>query len=75
MAQPKLDINTTNWPIDAQDDQVAYPGSWYLWGSIDALNGLTKRTLTSPFDVFQSDYDEGFQHGTWNRQYLNKTSM
>lgn len=73
--EPELDINTVDWPFDAWNDEQAYPGTWYLYGSIDGLNSFDKRTLQSPFDVFQADYDAGFDHGLWNKQYLTKTSM
>lgn len=70
-----IDIITSDWPFDAQDDQLAYPGTWYLYGSIDAQNSFTSRLLSPPFDVFQCYYDEGFRHGLWNKQFLTKTSM
>lgn len=70
-----LDINTVDWPIDVQAEEIAYPGTWYLYGSLDALNSFTKRTLQAPFDVFQADYDAGYDHGAWNKQYLMRTSM
>lgn len=72
---PYLDINTADWPFDPQDDQLSYPGTWYLYGSIDALNSFEKRTLQAPFDIFQQDYDDGWDHGMYNKQYLMRTSF
>lgn len=70
-----IDIVTSDWPFDAQDEQLAYPGTWYLVGSIDALNSFEKKTLTHPFDVFQDDYNAGFDHGSYNKQYIMRTSL
>lgn len=68
-----IDINSSSFPFESQSELV-YPGTWYMYGSIDGLNSFTKRTLNAPFDVFQKDYNAGFDHGTWSRQYLFQTS-
>lgn len=71
---PPIDIVSSSYAFDAESD-LPYPGTWYLAGSIEGMNGFVKRTLSPPFDVFQAIYDEGYDHGVWNKQYTVQTSL
>lgn len=67
--EPPIDIVTSDYEFDSQSDLV-FPGTWYQAGVTDGLNGFDKRSLEHPFDVFQDVYEEGFDHGEYNRTYL-----
>ena len=69
MTEPPIDINSDPFEFDSQTN-LTTPGAWYVYGVSDGLNSFDKRTLTPPFDVFQGAYDDGFDHGTYNRTYL-----
>jgi len=66
---PIIDINTSDFEFDAYSPLVT-PAAWYNYGVTDGLNSYDKRTLEAPFDIFQQDYEDGFDHGVYMKVYL-----
>jgi len=64
-----IDINSSDYVFDPLSPLV-YPGTWYSYGVTDGLNSFERRTLSPPFDVFQDAYEEGFDHGQYQKTYL-----
>ncbi len=64
-----IDINSSDYVFDAFSE-LPFPGRWYQYGVQDGLNSFDKRILPQPFDVFQAEYEEGFDHGQYMKTYL-----
>lgn len=50
-------------------------GYYYMIGAFDAMQGQNKRAVLPGDEIYQADYDAGYEEGRWNTLILDRTTM